>query len=226
MVQITDIYRKTPGTSAGRTWANYIEDSYGLFVIAGREKTGKTTFLNRIAAEAAETMGLYPDEVVFLRFGDQNDDNVVNPLWVNNPPHQANYGEEEYNRLAEEWIDAVVEEVSDTKAKLIVIDELESSPKAVFSLATALYLRNRIIFTAATVPGSEYVVPTLTELVVKPSSLDRPYWDLRRRKVISPFDYAYCSLTFEQDVEGNRTVEGQTIYGHDHLALPLDLAVK
>lgn len=217
MVLITDVYRNPPGKLAGPIWTSYVHDSYGLYVVAGPEESGKTTFLNRVAAEAAEFMDIPSEQVAFLRFGDQNDGNVFNPLWVNNPPHQANYSREEYERLSLEWISYVVDEINASDIRMVVIDELESSPRAVSSLAAALYLQNRIVFTSETVETREMVIPDFEERFITP--------DGRSRQVISPIDYAYCYKTFEQDVEGNRTVEGQTIYGHDHASLPLNFAL-
>lgn len=226
MTSITDVYRETPGEDARTTWFNYIEDRYGFFIVAGPKNVGKTIFLKRIAAEAASMMRLTSRQVVSLRFGTQGEENFVNPLWVKNPPSRGEESEQEYNRLVIAWIEKVVEDVDKLNPAMVIIDELDVSHKAVFTLAATLYLRNRIIFTSATVDGSEYVIPNLTERLIEHDATDRPYWDLHRRKVVSPIDYAYCSLTFEQDSAQNRTVEGHTIYGHDHLGLPLDLFAK
>lgn len=217
MVLITDVYRNPPGKLADQTWTSYVHDSYGLYVVAGPQKSGKTTFLNRVAAEAAEFMDIPSEQVAFLRFGNQNDGNVFNPLWVHNPPHQANYSRAEYERLALEWISYVADEITTSGIRMVVIDELESSPRAVSSLAAALYLQDRIVFTSETVETRERVIDDFEERFITP--------DGRSSQVISAIDYAYCYKTFEQDVEGNRTVEGQTIYGHDHASLPVNFAL-
>lgn len=157
----------TPGMAAHGIWDTFSGNG-GLYIVAGREGSGKSTFVDRIALEANGY--LHPGEPILrlqTSYANQHDPGtlVLNRVYV---PYGTSITQKE--KLRQEWLDEVVSEVCHQDPKIVVIDEILDEDT--IRLSVELYVQGFIVFAVFPAYSSGEIIPGFAR-ALKGSELSR-----------------------------------------------------
>lgn len=208
---VTEIYREHPGKFAHPVWDSFKENG-GLYLVAGGRNVGKTTFLKKLALDAAAYLGFSLKDIVTIHTGEQEFRAVKNLVYPGNVyDFRRSHAEQEVANksfVAQAFADVQAQDV-----KMVVIDDIRSQAAA--QLASTLVLHGYIVFAVFGAYKEDEVVKNFEARILNglnPSALKE-----------LPVRFAWLSLFFEHDIEGHIRREGFASYGKGVLSVPAEL---